>query len=413
MRGESRIPCVRHRSLTRFSPDVVTKGADVASPLHLDAERQSRSARTSTRTSGEVVVDPRARVGVLAADEQPEQRDLVVGQLGGRRTPGSCVGRRSAGADGDLPERQPAGRGQERVRAGRADTASTPGAHAVHGLHAVVNRHERRDVVEPPVVVDREHRDLGPRGAEAVHLRRGAQVTLDRVHDRRVPGDALPRAGPCRDHHEVRRLQSEQEAVEVDVAGLDAGDLAVAAVERLELVQRVLRARRTLWSSCRRRAAPRPRTPAPRRGRASRRPRPSRRSPSPRSRRRRVVARRPLCVDLGEHHVVDVPVDVHLDLELRLEGLGEGSEVCRRLDAVEIDRPLLLRPADQCAPACRGQGRGRRCGRRLRDAAGRRGGCGECGQDSQCCHDEDDRSEVRPEPNLGQRILLSTARSRV
>src|SRR3546814_15558693 len=67
-------------------------------------------------------------------------------------------------------------------------------------------------------------------------LRRGAHVSGACVHDRRVPGDALPRAGPCRDHDEVRRLQAEEEAVEVDVAGLDAGDLAVAAVERLGLV---------------------------------------------------------------------------------------------------------------------------------------------------------------------------------
>ena len=80
---------------------------------------------------------------------------------------------------------------------------------------------------------------------------------------------------------------------------------------------------------------------------------------------RNVVARRLLGVDLSEHHVVDVPVDVDLDLELRLEGLGEGGEVCRRLDAVEIDGPLLLRLADQCAPACRGQRRGPRGGARL------------------------------------------------
>ena len=128
---------------------------------------------------------------------------------------------------------------------------------------------------------------------------------------------------------------------------------------------------------------------------------------------RNVVPRPLLCVDLGEHHVVDVPVDVYLDLELRLERLGEGRKVRRCLDAIEIDGPLLLRLADQCAPACRGIGRRRGRRAHLRDAARRRGGRGECGQDSQCCHDEDDRSEMRPEPDLGQRILLSTARCRV
>jgi hypothetical protein len=82
-----------------------------------------------------------------------------------------------------------------------------------------------------PISIEKNRTGLRPTSATCFH----------RDVRRRAEGEAgLAGAGTGRHHDQVRRLQPEEEVVELVVAGRHAGDVAGAVVQGLELVEGVL-----------------------------------------------------------------------------------------------------------------------------------------------------------------------------
>ncbi len=137
-------------------------------------------------------------------------------------------------ADAQVAERAPSLFREERMAHRRAHLAAGPSAHPEDGLDAVVDERLWCDDAQRSVGGQRSHRDRMPAQSQPVHLGCRAHRAGDRIEDRRVPRDALPRARAGTDDHERRRLQTGEQLVEIVVSGWQPGDRLATVVELLE-----------------------------------------------------------------------------------------------------------------------------------------------------------------------------------